>query len=327
MRMDDQLQPKVVSTLYLLGAVVMLLLSVQNYRYGLYPLVYSASLIMMVLAGLGLYARFTDEETRLGNIGLWGLGICLLITASESLSHANEVKHWVYPLVLLCFVALKHQGAMILSSVSLGILSLSLLFQQDMLSTLSFASSLCLLIALASTYAKLQQQRNRTLVELEIREPLTRAYNFRYLEETLGKEICRADRTGKALSLVALEIDYFPQIIDVHGTSTSADLSRQLTESLRSMIRAGDSLYFDGEQIFYLLLPCTPSDGVVVIAERIRRAIEQSQWPVVDSITVSLGCTSYLSGAKESDANSLVNDTHIALIEAQKNGHNRVCHH
>jgi PleD family two-component response regulator len=64
-----------------------------------------------------------------------------------------------------------------------------------------------------------------------------------------------------------------------------------------------------------------------VIAERIRRTIEETNWPVVDAITVSLGCTSYVPNKEDVSANKLIDDANIALIEAQKNGHNRVCHH
>lgn len=327
MRTDDQLQPKVVATLYLLGAFIMLIVSIQNYRYGLYPLVYSASIIMTILAGIALTSRMLSKANRANQASLWSISACLLIVLCAGLDHAVEVQHWAFALGLLAFVALKHQQAMVVTSLSSLILTLSLLFQNGMVLALSFATSYALLIALASTYARLQQQRNRTLVELEIHDPMTRAYNYRYLEDTLEKETCRADRTGKALSLVSLEVDYFPQLLDLHGTGVSQDLLRQLSESLRSMIRAGDSHYFDGEHTFYLLLPCTPSEGVVVIAERIRRSIEESAWPVIDSITVSLGCTTYVPAGQEGSAQMLIHHARIALIEAQKNGHNRVCHH
>jgi len=327
MRTEDQLHSKVISTLYILGAVIMLILSVQNYRYGLYPLVYTASILMVVLSGLAIYARLAWDEHHLNRASLWALGFCMALVLKNSIASPDEVMHWIFPLTLLCFVALRHRQAMVIAGFSAVLLFLSLWWGSSLLNALAFAAGFGLLVALASTYARLQQQRNRTLVELEIRDPMTRAYNFRHLEDTLSKELCRADRTGKALSLIGLEIDYFPQVIDVNGMLASNDLLSQLSESLRSMIRAGDSQYFDGKQTFYLLLPCTPSEGVVVIAERIRRAIEESSWPVVDSITVSLGCTSYVSGAREANAHSFVNDANIALIEAQKNGHNRVCHH
>lgn len=327
MRSEDHLQTRVSSTLYLLGAAVMLLLSIQNYRYGLYPLVYSASIIMTILLGLAIHARLVFNPFQLNRAALWGISLGLLLIFKEALHSPVEVEHWAFPMGLLAFVTLKHPQAMVVTSATAALLSLCLLFQEGLVRCLSFATSYTLLIALASTYARLQQQRNRTLVELEIRDPLTKAYNYRHFEDTLIKEMCRTDRTERPLSLIALEIDYFPQLVDLHGTIASNNLLCQLTESLRSMTRAGDSQYFDGEHTFYLLLPCTPSEGVVVFAERVRRSVEESSWPTMDSISISLGCTTYINPEREMKAGELINNASIALVEAQKNGHNRVCHH
>ena len=327
MRTEDLLHIKVSAALYWLCAVIMFLLSMQNYRYGLYPLVYAANIIAIIFMGLGVYYRLAQKDKRFYQAKIIGLSVCLLLIANDAFQHSEQVKYWAFPIALLGFVTLKHHHAVTLSSIATIVISLCVWYNESLLQSLIFASSFCLLSALASTYAQLQQQRNRTLVELEIRDNHTKSYNYRHLEDTLNKELCRADRTGKALSLVAIEIDYFPQVIDVHGDHTSQDLLAQLAECLRSMIRAGDSQYFDGKHTFYLLLPCTPSEGVVVIAERIRRTVQESHWPVVDSITISLGCTTYQFGERECNVDVMINDANIALIEALKNGHNRVCHH
>ncbi len=326
MKKEDRLMAKVIAALYALSASIMLLLAVQNYRYGMFELVYSASLMMTLFAGLSIYARFSAGTKHLQKASIWGLWLCLGIITLDAFQHADEVKHWVYPLGLLAFITLPLRSANKLNLSALSAFSALLWWHYGHNQALIFASSYLLLIALASTYAQLHQKRNRTLVELAIRDPLTNAYNFRHLEDTLGKELCRADRTGRPLSLIALEVDYFPQILDVQGKHTANDLIKQLSETLATMIRAGDSQYCDSEDTFYLLLPCTPSEGVLVIAERIRRAIEQKNWPAVDSITASLGCTSYQSGTRDCTVNSFINDANIALVEAQKNGHNRVCH-
>jgi len=330
---ENQLQTRLIATLFLLSAITMLLLCIQNYRYGLYELVYKASFLSLIFLCVSAYARFTPEAKHLKQVCFSVSIAALLLILLNSFDYPEEVKHWLYPLGLLSFIALSHKQANILNLCIVCIFSLILFFKTDSTSALTFAMTYCLFIALTSAYAQLHQKRSRTLVELEIRETLTNAYNYRHLEDTLKKEICRSDRTGKAVSLVAIEIDYFPQVTDLHGLSHTHELMKRFAETLRAMIRAGDSDYFDAKHTSYLLLPCTPSEGVLVIAERIRRTIEESSWPVVDSITVSLGCTTYESGngdnSRDGDgsARKLINDTHVALMEAQKNGHNRVCLH
>ncbi len=328
---ENQLQTRLISLLFLLSAITLALLGTQNFQYGLYDLVYMAWFIASLYLGISIYARFAPESKYLKQITL-GVSIaaifCFFIISFE---HPNEVKHWVFPLSLLAYIALSHRLASTINLTILGLFSLSILINDTLYSALAFSSTYLIFMALASTYSQLHQKRNRTLVELEIHDPLTRAYNLRYLEETLKKEVCRAERTGKSLSLISLEIDYFPQLKNLHNTPTIQSLLVSFSDTLKAMIRAGDSDYFDGKQTAYLLLPCTPSEGVLVIAERIRRTIEESKWPEVDSISVSLGCTTFCPKERESDeegsSNKLIAEAHLALVEAQKNGHNRVCFH
>lgn len=328
---ENQLQTRLIATLFLFSAVTMLILGVQNFRYGLYDLVYSASFLGLCFLGTSIYAKFSPEAKYLKQVCLATGIVTLLNILSNAATYPEELKHWLFPIGLLCYLTLPIKQASIFNAVIAIVYSLLLLTTAGPSSALIFALSYALFLGLASTYAQLHQKRSRTLVELEIHDPLTNAYNYRHLRDTLKKEMCRADRTGKPLSLIALEIDYFPQIQDMHGQPNTNNLLSRFADTLKAMIRAGDSDYFDGKNTSYLLLPCTPSEGVLVIAERIRRTIEESNWPVVDAITVSLGCTSYIpddcSADREGEAKRMIEDTHIGLIEAQKNGHNRVCLH
>lgn len=327
MMTDDQLHSRVIATLYLLSAAIMLLLSIQNYRYGIYDLVYSGSLLTLFFLGASAFARFAAQTELLGKVSLYLLTLVSLIIIYDAMSEAPEVKHWAYPVGLLSFTCLSHRYSMLLNGVLGTCLALLLWQQAGFSDALIFAATFTLLVSIASTYAQLHQRSSRSLVELEIKDAATGAYNYRHLEDTLKKELCRADRTGRPLSLIALEVDYFPQLLDLHGINAANNLNNQLSDTLKAMIRAGDSAYFDGESTFYLMLPCTPSEGVLVIAERIRRTIEENSWQLVDSITVSLGCTSYQTDSNETTHNRMINDANVALVEAQKNGHNRVNHH
>jgi diguanylate cyclase (GGDEF)-like protein len=324
---DKQLHTTLIAILFLLSASILFLLAIQNYRYGLFELVYSASFLCILFLGVSAYARYAPEAKYLSRVCLWAIVTALIVIMVDSFNYPEEVQHWALPLGLLSYITLSHRQATLLNTSSAAIISIILFWEVGFISALTFATFYTFLISLASTYAQLHQRRSRTLVALEVRDPLTNAYNYRHLKDTLKKEICRADRTGKPISLVSLTIDYLPQVFDLHGVTNTNTLLTQFSETLRAMIRAGDSDYCDKQHTSYLLLPCTPSDGVLVIAERIRRTIEETNWPIVDAITVSLGCTSYVPGKQEVSASKLINDANIALIEAQKNGHNRVCHH
>lgn len=327
MKTEMQLQSQVVGSLYLLAAFSMMALSIQNYRYGLYPLVYSASLIMLIFFGISCYAKLAYKVSNLERASLAALCISMLLILKDSLSYATDVMYWVYPLGLFSYLALELKQASIINASVAIFLTISLVVNASLHDALAFAASYTLLIALGSTFAKLHQKRSRTLVELAINEPLTNAYNVRHLEDTLRKEICRSDRTGNPLSLITLEVDYFSQVSEAHGYAVSNTLLKHISGTLDGMIRAGDSQYFDGKERFYLLLPCTPAEGVLVIAERIRRTIQESNWPAVESLTASLGCTSLNPEKGAMTAERMTSNSHTALFDAQRNGHNKVSLH
>lgn len=327
MKTEMQLQSQVVGSLYFLAALSMMALSIQNYRYGLYPLVYSASLITLICFGIACYAKLAYKISNLERASLAALCISMLLIVKDSMSYATDVMYWAYPLGLFSYLALTLRQANALNAAVALFLSISLVLNATLHDALAFAASYTLLIALGSTFAKLHQKRSRSLVELAITEPLTSAYNMRHLDDTLRKEICRSDRTGNPLSIIALEVDYFSQVSEAHGYSTSNNLLKQVSGTLEGMIRAGDSQYFDGKARFYLMLPCTPAEGVLVIAERIRRTIQESSWPAVESLTASLGCASLNPEKGEISAERMLNYAHDALFEAQRNGHNKVSLH
>ena len=326
MKTEIQLQGQVIGTLYLIAAITMAILGVQNYRYGIYPLVYTASLVALIFFGVAIYARFAYKVSTLERVSLATLSAATLIILLESPEHSQSLTYWLIPLGLFSFIALPLKQAYVLNTIVVTIFSVVLYQHTSFLGACLFATSYSLMIAFAGTFAALHQKRSRTLVELAIHEPLTGAYNIRFFEDTLSKEISRATRTGKPLSLITIEIDYFDQVEEMHGVAVKNQLLQQVSETLQGMIRAGDSQYFDAQERYYLLLPCTPAEGVLVIAERIRRTVEENTWPDVDSITASLGCTSYIPSKGEISAQDMLNKSEQALKDAHKNGYNRVAH-
>lgn len=327
MKTEVQLQGQVIGTLYLLAAIIMAVLGVQNYRYGLYELVYSASLISLIFLGIACYAKFAYQISNLERANLVVLIVTFLIVIWEGTSNAANVMYWIIPFGLFTYIAIPLKQARLINLAALSCFTLLLFLQLPLLDVFMFCTSYILMMAFGGTFAALHQQRSRTLVELAIHEPITGAYNIRHLEDTLTKEICRSGRTEKPLSMIALEIDYFDQVEDMHGIAAKQHLIQQVSDTLQGMIRAGDSQYFDAKQRYYLLLPCTPEEGVLVISERIRRTIEESSWPTIESITVSLGCSTYLPSKGEKTAAEVLQSAHTALAEAHRNGHNRVMLH
>lgn len=311
-------------TLYLLGALVMSLLAIQNVRYGFYDLFYANLLFVPLLLVGAMYgwARRNDAQALTGHLAV--MVLLVLITGIAVLKVDAAAYHWTYVLGLFGFLVLPLKPAVLLN---LGIacwIALALVIASGLYDSLRFLTSYVLLAGLAGMYAYLYHNKNRSLVELAIRDPLTGAYNLRHLEFTLRQEISRSESSGHPLSMIALEIDYFEQQLDAQGQDVINQLLMDLAKLLRSMTRAGDSVYYRGDGLFYIMLPFTPAEGSLVIAERIRRTVEERSWPVIDKVTVCLGCTTRLQG--QTDAQALLEEAHQALRDAQAGGHNRLCH-
>lgn len=321
---EAQLRAQTRAALYGVASILMAILAWLNYRYGMYDLFYTAALfIPLFIFGTAFsIIQFKRQLRETGHEII--LSAAVLVIALRINQGQLATLHWIYPLGLLSFLSLSLRSALFFNVITLTLISLLIIVISDLFVGLRFFTSYILLAGIAGMFAYLHHHRTRSLVELSITDSLTGAYNIRHFEETLTKEVSRSDTTGYPLSLIALQIDYFPQIKDLQGQLVASEILTELSKVLGNMVRAGDTVYYDGHDQFYLLLPFTPSEGVMVIAERVRRHAEESTWPVVDSLSVSLGCTTLVT--EHSSSKELIACANHALVDAQKKGHNKVTH-
>ncbi len=133
--------------------------------------------------------------------------------------------------------------------------------------------------------------------QLTITDDLTRLFNSRYLNLYISREIMRCKRHGIPLSVIFLDLDGFKSVNDQYGHLAG---SRTLTEVggiLVEAVRESDILARYGGDEFVVVLPETPPSGALVIAERIRRAIEDHVFlkdqGLEARISASFGISSY----------------------------------
>lgn len=309
---------------YGLAVAFFALLAGQNLLYGFYPLFYGGlMLVTLALAGIGY--TLSQHKRQLRAPGhLWILIAFALTVLACTLSQPRLATYWLYPLLLLNLLLLPPRPGVMVSTATTAALTLILLANNSAFLALSTLVSALLVTATAGFYAWRYHHNALSVVELSIVDPVTDAYNARYLEETLSKELSRGTVTGHPLSLLQLQVDYYGELEDLHGGSDLHPLLHGLSEKIGSIIRAGDSHYYTGDGNFYLILPFTPEEGARVIAERLRRTLAESRWTQTDSLSVSVGCTTRLREAVS--AEHLMNIATQALREAQQRGHNRVWH-
>jgi diguanylate cyclase (GGDEF)-like protein len=173
-----------------------------------------------------------------------------------------------------------------------------------------------------------QKQAQDELQRLATRDGLTSVANRRSFDDTLNTEWRRASRESRALSLLMIDVDYFKRYNDTYGHLGGDDCLRRVAEAMADVVkRASDSVARYGGEEFAILMPATEPDGAMVVAERIRAAVEALALPhagseVADHVTVSIGVASIQSTSEGAPAR-LIAAADAALYRAKHAGRNR----
>lgn len=171
-----------------------------------------------------------------------------------------------------------------------------------------------------------EAQYHETIYKMTITDGLTSVNNKRYLAETLEREIPRALRHQRSLSLLMLDIDHFKLVNDTHGHLAGDAVLRDLANIARSRLRPDDMLARYGGEEFAIVLPETPLAGAIKAAEELRKLVETHPFAVEDEsiqVTVSIGAAELLPGMT---VDALFKAADEMLYLAKNRGRNRVCH-
>lgn len=173
----------------------------------------------------------------------------------------------------------------------------------------------------ARWYRKLEQ------TEAMLRQDdLTGLYNMRYLEVALDNELLRAQRFGSTFCLLFIDLDGFKSVNDQHGHASGSMVLKEVAQVLRDAVREVDSpIRYGGDEFVVVLLGASSAKGLLV-AERIRRHIEQKEFRLEDGhvlhLTASIGVAAYPEHAR--DRESLLRMADETMYHSKKKGKNQV---
>ncbi|MFB9237190.1 diguanylate cyclase [Plantactinospora siamensis] len=138
---------------------------------------------------------------------------------------------------------------------------------------------------------------------LSLTDPLTGLWNYRYLKESIRREVERASRFGRMLSVLALDLDRFKDVNDTYGHAAGDAVLVEFARRIRAVVREVDLAFRQGGEEFVVLLPETDARGAVRAAERLGAAIRGNPVsaptgapgdpPVLVTISVSIGIAVY----------------------------------
>jgi diguanylate cyclase (GGDEF)-like protein len=157
-------------------------------------------------------------------------------------------------------------------------------------------------------------------------DDLTGLGNRRLLRIRLEDELHRAERFGQAVSVLAIDIDYFKALNDRHGHPTGDAALRKLAGLMTRNLRRIDTIARIGGEEFVVLLPRTNEAVAAKVGEKLRSLVEGTEFPGGEgqperALTVSIGAASLRPGETGADLMARADN---ALYEAKDHGRNRV---
>ena len=177
-------------------------------------------------------------------------------------------------------------------------------------------------VGLAVANLKLRE----TLRRQSIRDPLTGLFNRRYLEETIERELLRAERSGGTLGVIMLDLDHFKRFNDSFGHDVADTVLREFSALLQSSVRASDIVCRYGGEEFLLVMPDTSAEITFELAHQLRAAVKQltvsHRGQVVGSVTVSGGVAVFPTHGATAEA--LIHSADAALYRAKAQGRDQI---
>jgi diguanylate cyclase (GGDEF)-like protein len=159
-----------------------------------------------------------------------------------------------------------------------------------------------------------------------IRDPLTGLFNRRYMEETLERELRRAERGKRPLCVAMLDIDHFKEFNDTFGHEAGDVLLSELGRLLRATIRSGDVACRYGGEEFFLIMPELGTGDAERRLDEIRQAVKRLyityRGQSIPGVTVSAGIATFPEHGNAGD--ELVRIADAALYRAKAAGRDRL---
>lgn len=161
-------------------------------------------------------------------------------------------------------------------------------------------------------------------------DALTGFYNRRQLEERIKQEVSGAKRQKRNLCTIMTDIDYFKNVNDTYGHAAGDLALKNVSSVIKHQLRDYDIAGRYGGEEFAIILPYTKIEEAQMVAQRLRRAVENTKIDIskvntdtdekIIGVTISLGISEYKTGDNEK---TLLQKADKALYKAKESGRNR----
>ena len=165
------------------------------------------------------------------------------------------------------------------------------------------------------------KEKNEKLLKSAITDELTGVYNRKFFEKRVVEEMEIADRDNEHISLIIFDLDRFKLVNDNFGHQFGDEVLKRTTQIAGDLIRKTDFLNRVGGEEFAIILPNTNKTQAVLVAEKVRKALEDNKHFKVGQVTGSFGVAERM---KAESLRSWYKRADNALYQAKNTGRNRV---
>lgn len=228
---------------------------------------------------------------------------------------------WIYPL-LVAVPSVLSTGAALWLGVACLMVVIPLVFE-------SFDRGFAVIIALSMVHTllvswwlmRVVNQQSRHFLDLVIHDPLTGAKNRRHFQSETRNAFALWQRHQRLCTLLLLDVDYFKRINDELGHAAGDAALKSLVKVVQDRIRGVDTLCRHGGEEFAVLLPETSAARGVLLANDLRKRVQDAPILADRTMTISIGLCE-VSAADSAEGWVRLADE--ALYRAKSNGRNRV---
>lgn len=303
----------------LLGLTVILApVNAHNYYSGdMVPA--TAGLLLLVAFIANIWQLSRDKTVFLSPVIVMVLTIALVFLSI--FYGQNYSLYWLYPLLVALPVLLRSRWAVWLGILCAAVVTPIVFLRYETNTALIIVISMVHTWLVSAGLMYVMTKQTRRLTDLANIDPLTGAYNRRYFELQAQHAFDHWQRTERPASFLMLDIDHFKKVNDTYGHDAGDIALVKLVEIIKKRVRKVDTTSRFGGEEFLILLWETDIDGARVVAEDLRKMVENAKILPEGTMTVSIGMCDL----------TVVNDTShwfkladAALYVAKEKGRNRV---
>lgn len=284
-----------------------------NYAVGFFMLLFALSIA---------FRSYRGYQNKQDSLIIWILTGELMIAMLFGLASVGVLAaFWSYPLFFVLIFLWPRRESGIGLVVALGVLLPAAFVYLDNDVAIRLSITLLLFCYMGYQLVGILMRMQNKLESQAIKDPLTGAYNRRYMTKLLKQSTEEARRGLGSSCLVAMDIDNFKSINDTLGHEAGDTVLKNLVTLLNSQRRKVDSVCRIGGEEFIILLRNTDAAGARVFAERLRQTVENEVLLEGRIVTLSIGVAELSSDDSEDEWLKRADDY---MYQAKQSGKNQV---